>query len=318
MKRRAFFYSLISVYMLSGGTVLGQKKGCDFNIVGTWEVATADRANSQIYRFAEDGTVIVLSNSGKSGSAPREIAAATYKLDYPKAPKAISFNATKGGGVFAEGTTSVQLIGYDDSSFTCQSAGSEPTRWVRVDNNQYFLVLAGRKDVFYDHSGPVFPMMIKRDGKNTEIDAVGIYSLKGNAFFGLIPEETYKSFMKETRSESDVMLRLELTSAQYERGLKVVQTWERRFREGALLYDSPSLNNIMLLKQLGDSLSQCGGKFKVHNLDWSFDDRISYENPVPVTPFLFVKEMKRLNESFHVKDAEFHKHTRPAQQSKGK
>jgi hypothetical protein len=114
------------------------------------------------------------------------------------------------------------------------------------------------------------------------------------------------------------MLRLELTAAQYERGLKVVRTWERRFREAALLYDSPSLNNVMLLKQLGDSLSQCEGNFKVHNLDWGYEDRISYENPIPMTPYLFVKEMRRLNESLHVKDAEFYRQTSSSQQSKGK
>ena len=43
-------------------------------------------------------------------------------------------------------------------------------------------------------------------------------------------------------------------------------------------------------------------KIKVYKLDWSVEDRLSDEIPPSQVPFLFFKEMKRLNESLHVRD----------------
>ena len=100
----------------------------------------------------------------------------------------------------------------------CESDG-EPHR--------YFLVLAGRKGTFYDNSGPAFPMLIKLDGERTQVEAVGIYSIQGKRMLGTVPEESYREFIKEPSAATDVMLRLEITSSQYERGLKVLRTWEK-------------------------------------------------------------------------------------------
>jgi hypothetical protein len=179
----------------------------------------------------------------------------------------------------------------------CESDG-EPHR--------YFLVLASRNGTFYDKSGPAFPMLIKLDGERTHVESVGIYSIQGKRKFGTVPEESYREFMKEPSAASDVMLRLEITSSQYERGLKVLRTWERRVREGALLYSKSSMNNLLLLKGVTESLNQCGEKeIKVYKLDWSLEDKLSDEIPPEHVPFLFFKEMKRLNESLHVRDDKF-------------
>lgn len=178
----------------------------------------------------------------------------------------------------------------------CESIG-EPHR--------HFLVLAGRSGTFYDKSGPTFPMLIKLDGNRTQVDAVGIYSIQGKRMFGPVPEDTYQEFMTEPSAASDVMLRLEITPAQYERGVKILRTWERRVREGALLYPDISLDNILLVKQVADSLNQCGEKIKLYNLDWGLEDKISDDNPPPRVPFLFFKEMRRLNESLHLRDEKF-------------
>lgn len=179
----------------------------------------------------------------------------------------------------------------------CESDG-EPHR--------YFLVLAGRSGTFYDNSGPAFPMLIKLNGERTQVDGLGIYSIQGKRMFGPVPEEVYREFMKEPRAASDVMLRLEITSAQYARGLKILRTWERRVKEDALLYPDVSLDNILLVKEVTESLNQCGEKeIKLYKLDWGYEDKISDNNPPPHVPFLFFKEMKRLNESLHVRDEKF-------------
>ena len=179
--------------------------------------------------------------------------------------------------------------------------GCEPD----VEPHHHFLVLAGRSGMSYDKSGPAFPMLIKLDGGRTQIDAIGIYFIQGNRLFGPVPEEVYQEFMKEPRAASDVMLRLEITSAQYERCLKSLQTWERRAREGALLYPNVFMDNILLVKQVTESLGQCGEKIKLYNLDWGIEDKISDDNPPPRIPFLFFKEMRRLNETLHVRDEKF-------------
>jgi hypothetical protein len=298
---------LILVCLAAAQSASGQK-GCELNIVGTW--ATPDQSNPTIYRFTEDGKVIALSRSGSQGNELREVGAASYAVDDPKAPKAVSFKELTPRGTFPLGTTSMDITGYDDKSVTIKTLGKDAVRWTRVDPNRYFMVLAGRIRTFYDGGGPSFPILIKTDGRQTQIDAMGLYPKGGYWDFGKIPEQHYNHFMKETRSDSEVMFRLEITGPQYERALKVVRTWERRVREGALLYPDLPLDNILLVKGVTESLNRCGERIKMYNLDWSLKDHISHspqDNPQTTwIPFLYFKELRRLNESLHVGDEKFH------------
>jgi hypothetical protein len=329
MKRFAIIFSMILICLTA--TAFGQsydppkegvKRGCELNIVGTWKAEKSDEASPILYRFTPDAKVTVLSASGQS-SELKEIASAVYTLDNPKAPKAVLVKADKAVGGFAPGTTSMEITGYDDTSLTFVKAGSAPTRWVRVDPYRYFMVLAGRIGTFYDGSGPTFPMMIRTGGPQTQIDAVGIYADGGKWVFGSVPPETYNEFMKEPRKDSEVMLRLELTAAQYERGLKIVKTWDRRARNNELLYPDLTMDNILLAKQVIESLNQCGESFTVYKLDWSLNDHISSssprdDNPISRIPFLVFKEMRRLNELRHVSDEKFYARGHQLQQRAAK
>ncbi len=301
MKRRVFIYSLVSVYLAAHGTVFGQK-ACEFDILGTWKTEGYDSAHPILYRFTPDGKVALLAHSGSGMS---EITGATYKLDNSK--KTVSITTTGNLSGFEKGNTTLKITGYDENSFTCEKPGSGAMRWVREGAHRYFLVLAGRSGTFYDHSGPTFPMLIKLGGKEPQIDAVGIYSADNHGEFGKIPEETCKDFMNEPHKSSEVMLRLEMSEAEYERSLHIVQTWERRAREGALLYPNVYLDNILLVKQVTESLNHCSQKIKLYNLDWGLQDTISEHNDPSITPFLYFKELRRLNESLHVRDQKFKK-----------
>jgi len=318
MKRPAMIAALLLICLTAAPVALGQK-GCELNLVGTWKAEKSDEANPILYRFTSDARVSMLSGSGQS-SQLREIASVGYTLDNPKAPKVILVKADKNVGGFAPGITSMDITGYDETSVTLAKPGGAPTRWIRVDSYRYFIVLAGRIGTFYDGSGPTFPMLIKTDGQQTQIDAVGTYDVRGYWAFGSIPPETYNEFMKESRKDSDVMLRLEITAAQYERGLKIVKTWERRARNNELLYPDLTMDNILLAKQVTESLNQCQEKFKLYNLDWSMEDRISTssprdDNPISRIPFLYFKELKRLNQSLHVPDEKFYEHGRMPKQA---
>lgn len=309
MKRSLFitpiFFSLVFACALAPAVALGQK-GCEFQIVGTWEAASPDGANAVVYRFGSDATVTVLFRSGAGLSTEsREILTGVYALDNLASPRALLIKAAQAGAGLDKGANALEISAYDDTSITITRPGSPAARWVRADPHRYFLVLAGRSGIFYDRSGPTFPMLIKTDGSQTEVAAVGIYSSKGQASFGPVPAETYGEFMKEPRAASDVMLRLELTGAQYEKELKIIRTWERRVREGALLYPDVSMDNILLAKQVTEGLNQCGEKIKLYNLDWGLADRISETNRPPLIPFFYFKELRRLNESLHVSDEKF-------------
>jgi hypothetical protein len=304
MKRLVFISSLILICLTA--TAFGQNV-CEFNIVGTWKASTTNDVSSVIYRFEPNGAVTMLSPPGSGpDSKSKEIARGIYKLDNPKAPKSISFTITREGEGSAEGAPSIKIVKYDDTSFTSENGDSSSLlHWVRMDPNQYFLVLAGRSGVSYDRSGPTFPILIKSDGRDTQIDAVGIYFVGSRPYFGAIPAEYRDEFMKDSLGASDVMLRLAVSGPQYERGLKVLRTWDRRSREGALLYPDIFMDNILLVKQVTETLNQCGATVKLYTLDWGVYDYISENNPPSRAPFLYFKELKRLNESLHIPDVRF-------------
>ncbi len=304
--KRSIYPFLLLILLTVTGSAAGQD--CEFNVIGTWKADIPGASQTVLYRFTPDGVFTVLSTSpSAAGGAPQEIATATYELDNPRAPKTIALTTTNKSRVLLYGKSSIKVVEHTDASMTCMMPGSGPTRWIKVDPNRYFIVLAAREKIFYDRSGPAFPILIKLAGREAQIDAVGTYSDHGKSEFGRVPPEAYKDFMKEPGNESTVMLRLELNSGQYERGLKILQTWDRRVREGALLYPVGNpLNNILLVKAITETLNQCGEEFKLYKLNYLHpEDWIADEYDPQYIPFVLFKELRKLNESRHVRDDKF-------------
>lgn len=184
------------------------------------------------------------------------------------------------------------------------SACEEEAKWVPEDSTRHFMVLAGRTEVFYDRSGPTFVMLMKMSADESELGAVGIYANAGKQpAFGAVPASVYEGFLREPRKASDVMLRLAISGPQYQRALKVLQTWDRRARERALLYPDLALNNVLLVKQATEELNRCGETIESYTLDWGLEDDISETNDALRIPFEYFKELRRLNEAKHVPDA---------------
>lgn len=318
MKRFAILPSLAFLLLACAGSALAQKD-CDFNIIGAWKAVATGDYDEILYRFAPDGTLIVLSSSNKA--EPTEIGRATYELDNPTAPKSIAITTTNKNRVFLYGKSLIKILEYTEASMTCEMPGYGRIRWTRDDPNRYFLILAARRGEFYDTSGSSFPILIKITGRESKIDAVGIYSDGGKVAFGTVPATAYKHFMREPRTDSEVMLRLEINSAQYERGLKILRTWERRVQEDALLYElSIPLNHVLLLKGVTETLNQCVEDFKLYKLSYlDHEDWIAnkYEEDPEFIPFAFFKELRRLNESRHVPDDKFPLATLPGNLAQG-
>ena len=306
--------SLLAIILLgTTATAFAQeKKSCSFDIVGTWKAQVSPK-EAVLYRFDSNSEVTVLSDLGTG--EPQQVATAKYEvINDLGTPKSISFAATGKNRIFGSIKKKMKVVSYDDSSITCAIPGMGTTRWTRVDAHRYFIVLSARKGEFYDSSGSAFPTVIKLAGGAPTIDAFGVYLAKGERAFGAVPPDVYKNYLREARTDSETTLRLEINSRQYERALKIIKEWERRDREGALLYttgretldDATYLNNILVVKAVAESLNQCSEDINLYPLNYvQKDDWISDKYGSAFVPFYYFQELRRRNEARHIDDKKF-------------
>jgi hypothetical protein len=312
MKLTAMISLLAMMLLGSTANALAQEKSCSFDIVGTWK-AQVSSTEARLYQFDANGIVTVLSVAGTA--APRRIATAKYEVIKDlDAPTAVSFTASGKDRIFGAVRKMMKLVRYDDTSITCAMPGIGTTRWTRVDPDRYFIVLSGRTGEFYNNSGSSFSMVIKLAGGVPTIDAFGVYPEKGEIAFGTVPPAVYKEYLREARKDSETTLRMEINSRQYERALQIIKEWQRRAREGSLLYttyldnadDPASLNNILVVKAVTETLNQCSVDFNLYKLNYVVaDDWITNRVSSAFVPFYYFKELRRRNEARHIDDKEF-------------
>ena len=313
MKLTAIISLLAIMFLGSTANALAQEKSCSFDIVGTWK-AQVSSTEARLYRFDEKGVVTVLSAAG--AAEPHQIATAKYEVNKELGkPDSVSFIASGKNRIFGAVQKTMKLVSYDDTSITCEIPGmAGTTRWTRVDPDRYFIVLSARKGEFYDTSGSAFPLVIKLAGGVSTIDAFGIYRAKDGRAFGTVPSEVYKNYLREARNDSETTLRLEINSRQYERALKVIKEWERRARNNELLYttaaetldDPTSLNNILVVKAVTETLNQCSDDVNLYKLNWVVkDDWITNQVGTAFVPFYYFQELRKRNEARHIPDQKF-------------
>jgi hypothetical protein len=88
--------------------------------------------------------------------------------------------------------------------------------------------------------------------------------------------------------------------------MTILQTWQRRAREGALLFPEYSyLNVIVPLKEIAESLNQCGDTINLYKLTWMVDDELAVNVPEWELAFQYVKKLRQLNEPLNVTDEKF-------------
>src|SRR5262249_39683926 len=121
---------------------------------------------------------------------------------------------------------------------------------------------------------------------------------------GPIPTAVSDKHLVESRLDTETMLRLEVTRAEYQRAMAVFRSWDRRARERSLLYDTPSLNSIVFLEQVAMTLNQCNERVHVTKLRWNARDPVTAHNH-PQIPFFYVQSLRKENEAVHMPNEEF-------------
>jgi hypothetical protein len=304
MKRQIFLISFPIILLATSAFGFGQA-GCGFNITGDWESTAPGQAGPRIYRFSPDGVVSVFSDAAK-GQQPHTLGRAAYRLDNSQAPKVLEFRPIRGEGAFPWGSAKLDVARFDGASFTVVSSSSGSTAWARRDPNHYFIVLAAHRGTPPHKGGPAFATLIKTGGAEPQIESFGLFYRDGERLNGAVPDELYRQFLTEPVSQEDTVLRLQLTQQQFERGLKIVQDWQKRAREGTLLFPSYSYLNIVFpLKELVESLDQCGENVRLHQLTWMLDDEIGANVPQWELAFQYIRRLRQLNENLHVTGAQF-------------
>jgi hypothetical protein len=314
MKRFLLYFSIIVVGLMASANVYGQENDtCDFIIAGTWQAQAPDQASPTFYRFGTDGSVKVFAQSGQDKQW-HEIASANYKVDDVWVPKSIEFSPLKPGDVFKPGaTTAMQITAYDDDSFAAVAPGGL-IRWTRVDSHRYFAVFAGRVGTVRS-GGAQFAMMIDSDGFHQQIETFGVYPVMDQSLgkvvpkIGPIPDDILSEFVNEPEPgwQNEAMLRLELSPAQYARGLRIMHDWQKRARQDELLYPVYYMDNIIFVDQLAKSINSCSLKIKEYNLTWLLTDKVIATHNLPQVVFYYTKELRQLNDSLHVSDQKLYR-----------
>ena len=300
MKPLFSLISLIGILFLA--TTLGSAQGCAVNIAGDWESTIPGKASSNLYHFGPNGIVSVFSLAGPK----RELARAAYKLDNAEAPKTIEFKRMRGADVFPSGAAAIEVAHSPSTSFTLVRSGSEPMTWVKRDPYKYFVVLAAHRGTPPHKGGPAFGMLLKSGAGKTEVETFGLYYQGDQRINGSVPEGLYQQFMTGTLSEEDTMLRLQVTPEEFARSMNIMQTWQKRAREGALLFPSYSyLNIIVPLKEIAESLNQCGETIKLYQLTWMVDDELGANVPQWELAFAYIRRLRQLNEPLHMGNEKF-------------
>ena len=315
MKLTIFLSLFMSVCLLPRVNAFGQsdeKKTCAFNIAGMWRSEATSETNPVFYGFGHDGRVTVFGHV--PDVLPHEfemMASVGYKLDNPTAPRRIEFTATRGNDMFRSGKTSMEIVQYSDDSFTTLDAetGSQ-LRWDRVQTRRYFLTFAVRSGQAQP-GGAAFAMWTKLDGRKTEVEALGVHLAKdgkGKAapVFGPVPAQLYNEFAAESEKDSDVMMRLELTEAEFERSYKVFEAWAEFALITKLPHKDPYLNGMEFLKSAAENLNLCDEKLKLLTTDGAATARSTHQQTLE-----YIRMMRKKNEDLHVTDRNFPKDWRP-------
>jgi hypothetical protein len=252
---------ILALSWLSLVPLVAAGAACPLELIGTWKSSDGAAITPRVISFTPDGWANVLNGPGEQ--SPLDIVAQVrYQAQPPRDPVRIAFDTRRGNDVFPAGTTRWEVTAHTDDSFTTRrsdDASGTQLIWTRVPTHRYFLTFAARRDATSGETA-AFVMWTTLDGQKPEYAALGAVSEPGgaNARFGRIPPLLAKEFATQGDPSRDVMMRLELSEAEYLRTQAVY-----RARVGALgglqqSQETPNEQAVKLIEQTVESLNRCG------------------------------------------------------------
>jgi hypothetical protein len=176
----------------------------------------------------------------------------------------------------------------------------------KKESSQYYVVLAAHRGTPPHQGGPAFAALIKTGEGKPEVETFGLFYRNGERINGPVPDDLYRRFTSDSLPADDVVLRLQISSQAYDRGMKVIRTWQERARKGTLLFEAYSyLNVIVPMKDIAEGLNACGEDFRVYKLTWMLDDELGANVPQWELAFAYVKRLREMNEQSNISSAKF-------------
>jgi hypothetical protein len=270
---------------------------CTAEVIGTWKLESSTLPQTTLLRFGRDGWASLLSGPSDQPAQSYEIIAqVSYALAPARAPRRLEFSTRRGNDLFAAGTSRWEITAHSDYSLTTQSADAaagESMSWSRIPTQRYFLTLASRPGSAQPPAAAV--VMWTTLGSAVELEALGATGVR----FGRISTVQAQQFTRHSGQVDEVMLRIELNEAEYQRTHRVLEAWDAVLKNAMWNDGGLARNDVMTqLTELFDatlqSVNRCTPRVQL---------------PAPAarlgSPHQWLHAIRRLNDKRHVSDKLF-------------
>lgn len=273
---------------------------CTPEVLGTWKLESSTFTDTMLLYFKRDGWADVL--SGPSDQPPQNyeiLAQASYSFSPTRNPKRVEFISRRGNEVFRAGKSHWEITAFNDQSLTTHASTAPPgeqMQWSRVVAQRYFLTLAARAAAA-ERPAAAFVLWTAL-GNRMELEALGTTGEGPSARFGRVPAELAQQFIRHSGRAEDVMMRIELSEAEFLRTHRVLESWSAVLQSDQLARNEPAAQMIELLDATLQSVNRCVTRLQLR-------PRPAASAVSSSAPLQWIRYLRRLNDKRHVSDRLF-------------
>jgi hypothetical protein len=305
LQRLTARHGVVLALLLMAGSVNAAPavRVCAPEVMGTWKLVNSTQPESMLLRFAADGWANVLSGPAERPAESFEIVAQVRYAPVPlRAPERLEFQTRRGNDLFASGKSHWLITAYTDESLTTRpsdTTAGEQSLWSRVQTQRYFLTLAARAGSA--QQDPAAFVMWTTLGSRTELEALGVTGTTDNSRLGRIPQKLATEFVRHSGRSDDVMLRIELSEADYHRTHRVLESWDVVLKGDRLARNEPAAQFNEMLDATLQSVNRCAARLKVPAAIAAG----TAPGTAGTSPLQRIRDIRTLNDKRHVNDKVF-------------